>query len=51
MPDLNPPSFIGRRVLVGVPQRSKFDNSGATFGGSWECNIAKTASPLIKNLF
>jgi hypothetical protein len=35
-------------VLVGVPQRSKFGGSGAKFGGSWECNIAKLATSFYK---
>jgi hypothetical protein len=51
MPVLNPLSFIGRKVLVGVPQWWKFGNSGAKFGGSWECNIAQTATPLNKKTF
>jgi hypothetical protein len=48
MPVSNPPLFIGRKVLVGVPQRSKFGGSGAKFGGSWECNITKSATSLSK---
>jgi hypothetical protein len=51
MPVSNPPSFIGRKVLVSVPQWSKFGDSGAEFGGSWECNIAETATPLNKKTF
>jgi hypothetical protein len=47
----NPPSFVGRRVLVGVPQWSKFGGSGAEFGGSSECDIAEPATSLIKNFF
>jgi hypothetical protein len=45
MPISNPPLFIGRKVLVGVPQRLKFEGPGAEFGGSWECNIAESAPP------
>jgi hypothetical protein len=41
MPVLNPPSFIDRKVLVGVPQWSKVGGSVAEFGGSWECDINK----------
>ena len=51
MPVSNPPLFIGRKVLVGVPQRSKFEGSGAEFGGSWECDIAETATSLNKKNF
>jgi hypothetical protein len=51
MPVLNPPLFIGRKVLVGVPQWLKFGGSGAKFGGSWECNIAELATSLSKKPF
>jgi hypothetical protein len=51
MPVSNPPLFIGRKVLVGVPQRSKFGGSGAEFGGSWECDIAESATSLNKKPF
>jgi hypothetical protein len=52
MPVLNLPSFIGRKVLVGVPQWSKFGGSGAKFGGSWECgNIAELLTSLNRKPF
>jgi hypothetical protein len=41
MPVSNPLSLIGKKVLVGIPQWSKFGGWGAKFGGSWECNINK----------
>jgi hypothetical protein len=44
----NPLSLIQRKVLVGVPQRSKFGGLGAEFGGSWECDIAESASSFNK---
>jgi hypothetical protein len=44
----NPLSFIGRKVLVGVPQRSKVGGSKIEFGGSWECDIVESAPSLIK---
>jgi hypothetical protein len=47
MPVLNPSSVIVRKVLVGVPQRSKFGGSGAEFGGSCGCDIADSSSSLI----
>jgi hypothetical protein len=31
---LNPLSFIGRKVLVGGPKWSKFEDSGARFGAN-----------------
>jgi hypothetical protein len=56
MPVSDPLSLIGKKVLVGVPQRSKFGGSGAEFGGSWECDVAESASslnikPFLKNRF
>jgi hypothetical protein len=51
MPVSNSPLFIGRKVLVGVPQRSKFGGSGAEFGGSWECDIAESATSLYTKPF
>jgi hypothetical protein len=50
-PVLNQPAFIGRKVLVGVPQWSKFGGSKAKFGRSWECDISKLAPSLIKTIF
>jgi hypothetical protein len=46
MPVSNPLSLFGNNVLVGAPQRSKFGGLGAKFGGSWECNIAESTTPL-----
>jgi hypothetical protein len=51
MPVLNPLSLVGKKVLVGVPQRSKFGGLGAEFGGSWECNIAELATSLNRKSF
>jgi hypothetical protein len=51
MPVLNPQSFIDMKVLVGIPQRSKFGDSGAKFGPSWECDVAKLATFLNKEIF
>jgi hypothetical protein len=44
----NPLSLIEKKVLVGVPQWSKFVGSGVKFGGSWENDIAKSATSLNK---
>jgi hypothetical protein len=50
MPVSNPLSLFGKKVLVGVPQRSKFGGSGDEFGGSWECDIAESATSLSRKL-
>jgi hypothetical protein len=46
----NPLLFLGRKVLVGAPQWSKFGGSGAKSGGSCECNIAELTIPLSRKL-
>jgi hypothetical protein len=41
----NPPLFIGRKTLVGIPQQSKFGGSKAKFGEDWDWDIANWHPP------